>query len=211
MKRAVIIFSILSLLSGLALIYFAFEGKELIYALIFFGLGIFAIGSAIAYTVGKSAYGYRGLGDLFVLIFFGLIGVMGSFFLQRQALPMVMFFPAIGMGLLSTGVLNLNNMRDMEADERAGKRTLAVLMGRANARVYHLFLLGTALACFAIFTIMETVGILPWLWLIATPLILLNGVKATTIKEPSKLDPLLKQLALSTTLLVICFGIGILA
>ena len=135
LKRVVIITAALSFLSAIALIYAAFGLENLGYVLFFLILGALCIVAAIKYTVGKSAYGYRGLGDVFVFVFFGLVSVVGSYFLYRQALPAYIFLPATAIGLLSVAVLNLNNMRDYENDKQSGKHTLVVKMGIELAKL----------------------------------------------------------------------------
>ncbi|NJX16992.1 1,4-dihydroxy-2-naphthoate octaprenyltransferase, partial [Tamlana crocina] len=133
--------AIITFLLAVALIYVAFGGRSLFYAVLFLLLGIAAIAAAVKYTVGDSAYGYRGLGDVFVFIFFGLVGVYGSYFLYALEWDWRVLLPAATVGFLSAGVLNLNNMRDHAADARAGKNTLVVKMGAKNAKQYHYFLL----------------------------------------------------------------------
>src|SRR5690606_37894780 len=141
MKNAVILFSVLSLLSALALIYVAFGKENFVLSSVFILLGIGAIGAAIKYTVGSNAYGYSGMGDLFVFIFFGLVSVVGSNFLYSHFIDWKIFLPAISIGLLSVAVLNLNNMRDIENDKAAGKNTLVVKMGLETAKKYQHFLI----------------------------------------------------------------------
>ena len=208
MKRAVIIFSALSFISGIVTTLLSFEIEELPLIFLFITLGLTAVAAAIKYTVGKSAYGYRGLGDLFVFLFFGLLGVCGTYYLQEKVINWEIFLPASGIGLLSVGVLNLNNMRDRESDQKAGKITLAVHLGEIGAKRYHSFLILTAILCFVSFTYLSGMQNWAWLWLLAVPLLLKNLITAVKETEPAKLDPLLKQLALSTALLVLCFGIG---
>ena len=87
------------------------------------------LSTALRYTVGKKPYGYRGLGDVFVFIFFGIVSVVGCYVLYVQKIHHVVILPAISLGLLSTAVLNINNMRDIESDKLSGKKTLAVILG----------------------------------------------------------------------------------
>ena len=105
--------------------------------ILFFVLGIASIVAAIKYTVGKNPYGYSGLGDMFVFIFFGLLGVCGTYFLHTNHFHPLLLLPAASVGLLSAGVLNLNNMRDIENDAASGKKTLVVRIGSQNAKLYH--------------------------------------------------------------------------
>ena len=106
----------------------------------YIGLAIACVLAAITYTMGKRAYGYFGLGDVFVFIFFGCVSVIGVYPLFADALIPELIFPAITIGLLSTAVLNLNNMRDQVNDAVVGKRTLVVKLGFNNAKNYHLTL-----------------------------------------------------------------------
>lgn len=144
MKKGMIILSLTSSFLTLALIILAF-GLNSFYILIFAALGGLAIFSAIKYTVGKFAYGYFGLGDLFVFVFFGLISVLGSNFLFDSILEFKLINPAIVLGLLSVGVLNLNNMRDIKNDADCGKKTLAVVLGAQKAKLYHFFIISFSL------------------------------------------------------------------
>ena len=111
MKNAMIVMSFITLVFAILLIYFAFKESYLLYSFIFLFLGILAIASAIRYTVGNSAYGYRGYGDVFVFIFFGLVSVIGVFQLYGLDFEWLALFPAITIGLWSTAVLNLNNFQ----------------------------------------------------------------------------------------------------
>lgn len=153
LKKAVIILSLLSFVSGVALSAYAFETVQDLF--FFIGLGIVSIIAAITYTVGKKAYGYLGLGDLFVLIFFGFVAVIGVFYLQAHSLPIMILLPAFGCGLLSVAVLNINNLRDINQDRQAGKNTLIVRIGSQNGRKYHVALLVLAVISYLIFAISE--------------------------------------------------------
>ncbi len=145
LKRGIILTSVLTIIVVVILIYMAFGADRLILSLIYMILGISAIIAAIKYTVGSGAYGYKGLGDVFVFLFFGLVGVMGSYFLYAKLLPLEQFLGATTIGLLSTVVLHLNNMRDRVQDQKVGKNTLAVLLGPKGAVRYHNFLFGTSI------------------------------------------------------------------
>lgn len=144
MKNAIILLSVISIILTLYLVILAF-GFFTKYFLFFVGLGGLAIFAAIKYTVGKFAYGYFGLGDFFVFVFFGIISVLGSNFLYGSSLNWFLLNPALTLGLLSVGVLNLNNMRDLESDDKSGKKTLAVFMGKKTAKVYHFILISAAI------------------------------------------------------------------
>ncbi|EEX93472.1 1,4-dihydroxy-2-naphthoate octaprenyltransferase [Vibrio orientalis CIP 102891 = ATCC 33934] len=151
MKHAMVINIILTIISGLVLVTYALESLQSILA--FIGLGVLAIIAAIAYTVGNKPYGYVGLGDISVFIFFGLLGVAGTYFLHTGIVAPQLILPAIGCGLLAVAVLNINNMRDIENDEVCGKKTVAVRLGQRRAKQYHFALLSGAVLAFAAYLI----------------------------------------------------------
>ncbi|UTW60678.1 1,4-dihydroxy-2-naphthoate polyprenyltransferase [bacterium SCSIO 12741] len=208
MKKAVIICGILALFSGVYLLFLAFDSWNLTW-LLFFILGLASILAAIKYTMGKGAYGYRGLGDLFVFLFFGLVGVLGAYFLQTGQIQWHTWLPAVTIGCFSVGVLNLNNMRDIDNDRDSGKRTLVVSMGLPAARWYHLSLLLVGWLAMLLFTFENWKS--PWqlLFLVTLPLFIANGKKAYTHKTPQELIPSLKQLALGTFFFSLTFATGI--
>ncbi len=197
MKVGIIITSILSLFFAISLIYVSFGSENLLYSLAFIALGLLAIYAAIKYTVGNSAYGYRGLGDVFVFIFFGLVSVIGTYFLYSQKLDSLILFPAISIGLLSTAVLNLNNMRDLESDKKSNKITLPVKMGLKKAKIYHSFLISLALTCFVIYTYWLG-STMHFISLIAFIPLLIHLIKVAKTKTSKDFDPELKKVALST-------------
>lgn len=203
MKRGIIITSVLTLLSAVLLIYVSFGSENFVYSLIFFFLGLAAIAAAIKYTVGASAYGYRGLGDLFVFIFFGLVSVIGCYFLYAKSVDKLLFLPAVSIGLLSVAVLNLNNMRDVVSDALSGKNTLVVKMGSSRAKAYHFIIILTALALTAIFAILYPFELRQYIFVIAYIPLLLHLKTVANNKEPRDLDPELKKVALSTFFLSI--------
>lgn len=207
MKKAVIITAIITLTLALTLIYVAFGKENFALSLIFILLGIGSIGAAIKYTVGSNAYGYNGLGDLFVFIFFGLVSVIGSNFLYTHFLDWKLFLPASAIGMLSVAVLNLNNMRDIENDRAAGKRTLVVKMGLENAKKYHIFLLITAMLLFLVFSVLIEASIIPII-IICIPIFfhIRTVLNATSYED---FDPELKKVALSTFALSLFFTIGL--
>ncbi len=208
MKRAILVLVAMCLLSGLSLLLVSF-GNNWRAALLFLGLGVLSIVAAIAYTVGKKPYGYAGMGDLAVLIFFGFVGVMGSLYLFTQSLRWDYILPALSCGFFSMGVLNINNIRDMESDRKAGKYSLPVRLGRKNAILYHWLILSAGIASTVFFFLINDHSPPKWLFLITVPLFVFNGFSVST-KEAHQLDPYLKQMALTTLLYVILFGLGIL-
>lgn len=193
---------------AVALIYISFGTRNVFYGILFLLLGIAAIAAAVKYTVGDSAYGYRGLGDLFVFLFFGLVGVYGSFFLYAMEWDWKVLLPAATVGLLSTAVLNLNNMRDREADAKAGKNTLVVQMGAARAKRYHYFLLLAAFSSIILYSAFTFEEIDDLLYLVAFFPLLMHLKRVMENEDPVLLDPELKKLALGTFLLAILFALG---
>jgi len=206
---AIIINSILALISGLSLIYISLNRTETIIMATFIVIGIAAILAAIKYTMGKNPYGYSGMGDLFVFIFFGLVGVIGTYYLYTNSLESSIIFPAVTIGLLSAAVLNMNNMRDEENDKACNKNTLVVKIGLKNAKVYHSLLI-----------ILAFIGLLLTLFVTKTPLIsyicfipfivLFKNVHTIwNTTDRSKFDPELKKIALSTFAISLLFTISI--
>lgn len=210
MRNTVIVFSILALAAGLYLISLGNFATLGIKAWSLFVIGIGAIAAAIKYTVGKNPYGYKGMGDLFVFLFFGLAGVLGTYFLHTGSLSLWIILPASAVGFLSSGVLNLNNLRDIVSDGKTGKHTLIVKKGSAWGKKYHAFLLITSLVCMVIYGALQFVS--PWQWLFLLPYILIfkSLIFVLNNQEPVLLDPHLKKLAISTFLMVLLFGVGLL-
>ncbi|OIP84823.1 MAG: 1,4-dihydroxy-2-naphthoate octaprenyltransferase [Porphyromonadaceae bacterium CG2_30_38_12] len=210
MLRAIIALGIAVSATGVWLIVIGTHGLHTLPILIFVGLGLAAIAAAIKYTVGKNPYGYRGLGDLFVFIFFGLVGVMGTYFLHTQTGNWEVLLPATAMGLLSTGVLNMNNLRDYEADKNANKITLVVTLGPSKAAYYHAGLISVAMLMACIYTLLNYASPWQWLFLLSFPLFLLNLKKVFSYKNSIELYPELGKLALATLLFALSFGAGLL-
>jgi 1,4-dihydroxy-2-naphthoate polyprenyltransferase len=161
MKRALVVTVVLIAIAGCSLIAVACEQPSDVVG--FLVLGGLSIVAAITYTVGTKPYGYLGLGDISVLVFFGWLSVAGTYYLQTHAFDSIVMLPATACGLLATAVLNINNLRDIESDRANGKNTLAVRLGPQNARYYHVALLIGAVACFALFTLLNLHS--PWGWL----------------------------------------------
>jgi 1,4-dihydroxy-2-naphthoate octaprenyltransferase len=209
MLRGIIIIGIFTAISGLTLILVGTAGIDITNILIFGVLGIAAIVAAIKYTVGKNPYGYRGLGDIFVFIFFGLVGVIGTYFLHAQSFSWDLLLPASAMGFLSTGVLNMNNLRDYEADKNANKKTIVVAMGPQRAKFYHLFLVGGAILLAVIYTITNYNSPWQWLFVISLPVLFLNLKIVFSYKNSIELYPELGKLSMGTLLFAISFGVGL--
>jgi 1,4-dihydroxy-2-naphthoate octaprenyltransferase len=204
MKSAIIINAIVAFFLALALIYFAFGQENFVYSFTFLVLGLASIAAAIKYTVGNNAYGYSGFGDVFVFVFFGLVAVVGSNFLYSKSIDIILFLPATAFGMLSTAVLNLNNMRDIENDKIANKNTLVVKFGMKWAKQYQGVLMVFSVIIVWFFLILlrlNTILILPFILFAATILQKINKVE-----KSSDFDPFLKKVALFVFFLSI--GIG---
>ncbi len=211
MKNAIVLTSFLTLLSAIALIYFAFGVSNFVYSLFFLILGLAAITAAIRYTVGRSAYGYRGLGDAFVFVFFGLVSTLGVSFLYSKELDPLLILPAVSIGLLSVGVLNLNNMRDEASDRKSNKNTLVVQMGGKKAKNYHYFLVLTAIISVLVFSFLSDFRLDQYLFVLAFIPMLAHLKTVANNKEPRLLDPELKKLALSTFLLSLLLSVSMIS
>lgn len=205
MKKAILFLASLSIISAIYLIYLAFGKENLIYSFLFLGLGVASITAAIKYTVGDTAYGYRGLGDVFVFVFFGLLAVLGTYFLFHHYFSKLLLLPATAIGLLSTAVLNLNNMRDLNSDRNAGKNTLVVKIGFEKAKLYHVFLISTPFLLLTIYCfIIDRIDALGFL-VFSIPM-LIHLKKVMKITEPKNLDSELKKVALITFFVSILLG-----
>lgn len=209
MFNAIRINILISIVLTVGLVYYSFGADHFLLALLFFGLAGLAVRAAVKYTVGNSAYGYRGRGDIYVFIFFGLVSVIGCYVLYAKQIDHVVILPAISIGLLSTAVLNLNNMRDIISDTKSNKITLAVKLGKENAKKYHYFLVGGAMFCAVLFGILYyTFSPFSLLFVIAFIPLSLHLSKVNKVSDPKNFDPELKKLALSTVLYSILLGIG---
>ncbi|MDG2330847.1 MAG: 1,4-dihydroxy-2-naphthoate octaprenyltransferase [Flavobacteriales bacterium] len=203
MKIAVILCTFLTLISGLTLLFIALDTGWKFFALL--SIGILAIAASIKYTIGKNAFGYLGFGDLFVFVFFGLVGVLGTIYLQSKAIDWLDFLPAIAVGMLCAGVLNLNNMRDFKNDTASNKRTLVVILGLSTARAYHLVITLLPIFLFTFYLIKVQSGYDALLLLIPFVLLLSAIKRVYHISKEEDLDPELKKLALTTFLTAILF------
>ena len=208
LKWGLILMVVASFLSGSFLIGIAYENLSDLLA--FAGLGILAIVAAITYTVGAKPYGYMGLGDLSVLVFFGLLGVGGTYYLQTHSIDSHIILPAIGSGLLASAVLNINNLRDIEQDAKAGKNTLAVRLGAYKGRVYHCILLSVAALCYLAFALATAISWSNYLFVLAMPLLAKHAIFVYRSQQPSELRPMLAQMSMISLLINILFSLGLL-
>lgn len=193
MRQAVIVMAFLSFCSGVWLLYRAFSSQWQLF-LLFLGIGLAAIAAAYFYTNGKKPYGYIAMGDLFVFVFFGLVAVSGTVFLHLKFVPTNAWYIATAMGLLATGVLNLNNMRDMASDAASGKLTIPLILGRKYALLYHSMLI----ICATILLSLYAWHVAPLALLAIIPLGIINLIRPYTLKSNEQFDKLLPLLSLST-------------
>jgi len=206
MKTGILITAIFSMISAIVLIYYAFGAEDFLNSLLFFILGIASVIAALKYTIGKNAYGYSGLGDIFVFLFFGLLSVLGSYYLLEHQMVWDLLLPASTIGFLSMAVLNLNNMRDIENDAKNNKNTLVVSLGCLKAKIYHYVLICLAVLLILLYSIINDHSIRQLIYVIAFLPLIINLVTVYKNKEPKLLDSELKKVALSTFLFALLFG-----
>jgi len=209
MKIGMIALIILSLASGIWLVAEGTKGLDMNTFLLFLALGIVALIAAYRYTAGSNPYGYAGFGDVAVFLFFGLLPVVGTYFLNTHQINLELFLPAISIGLFSTGVLNLNNMRDIENDRNSKKNTMVVRMGSVQAKIYHSLLILLGMLAAVIFIALNSTSTFQWLFLLSFPFFIVDLIHISRITKPQKFDPFLKKLSLTTLLFTVLFGVGI--
>jgi 1,4-dihydroxy-2-naphthoate octaprenyltransferase len=212
MRRAVLGVTVLAAVLTVATSWWGTRGMPVGYLFGYLALGAAAVWSARGYTMGHAAYGYRGLGDVFVIVFFGPVGVAGSYFLQTQSWDWLMLLPGLAIGLFAAGVLNLNNMRDLETDRMAGKNTLAGRMGLGMAKLYQLLLLAQGWAASVVFIFLQAPVTCSRSFLFAAtlPLMAETAFKGWKASTPAEFDKLLKPLALQTVVFAVLMGYGLL-
>jgi len=211
MKNAVIITASLSFISGISLLYFALQYAKPQTITAFVGLGLLAILAAIAYTVGKKPYGYMGLGDLSVFLFFGWVGTFGTYYLQTEILNYYILIPASGCGFLSVAVLNLNNLRDIENDRKTGKNSIPVRIGKIYGFYYQKTIMLLGVCTFIIYLMYQgkPIQLSQNIIIMAGWYPLVQIIKQLNSKmTPAQIDPYLKKTALSTLFLIVIFGVS---
>jgi 1,4-dihydroxy-2-naphthoate octaprenyltransferase len=208
MKKAIMISVILTIIFALFLIYESFGLSNFGYSVLFFILGIVSVVAAIKYTVGNLAYGYSGFGDVFVFLFFGLLSVLGSYFLFTKEIYFLLTLPAISIGLLSTAVLNLNNMRDYQNDKKSKKNTIVVKIGLKAAKRYHYSLLLLSFISAVSYVVITFTKTVQFIFLLAYIPLVIHALFVYNNKEELWLDAELKKVALSTFLFSVLLGLG---
>ncbi len=209
MKKAVVILSVLSLISSSLLIFIALNKLPLSWSISFFALAIASIVAARAYTLGKYPYGYIRLGEVMVFLFFGWLAVGGTYTIMTGIWNPKILVAASAVGLFSAGVLNLNNLRDIPTDLKTNKKTIANWLGFRYARVFHYLLLLLAIDCIFIFNWINDYSWWRNLFLLATPFLLFHFVLVSRLEKPEQADPLLKQLAITTLIVSSLWGLGL--
>ena len=209
LKRGIQLTSVISLLFTFILIYLAFGCADWRKTLFFIALGVASIIAAIKYTVGNAAYGYYALGDVFVFLFFGGVSVLGSYYLQTQIFSLLLILPAASIGLLSTAVLNLNNLRDMDNDQRSNKFTVPLLLGFDKGRMYHVILIVSAFTLCSIYAFLNAESLLAYLFLLLFFPLGKHLLRVAKSEGGKSLDPELKVVALGTFFFALVFLLGL--
>ncbi len=199
MKTAMVITGFFAFVCGLWLVYHGLSDANPTAGFFFIGIGIICIIAAIFYTVGKNAYGYKGLGDIMVFLFFGITAVAGSFYLQYKNIEWQVMLPAAVIGFFSAGVLNMNNMRDVVNDQACGKITIPVRLGFKASKFYHSFLMLGGTTCAILFQFMYLPIYFSW-HLASLLLVLIHLVIVWKITDEKKYDQQLKVVVLITLL-----------
>ena len=207
MLSMIIVFVLLALISGSILILIGLQDIGNI--VLFFILGIAAVIAALKYTLGKKPFGYIGLGDVFVFLFFGIVGVAGTFYLHTHTMDPWILLPASAIGMLSSGVLNLNNMRDIDNDTLTGKRTLVVRIGRKFAKYYHVALISLSMVFSLVYTVRFFNSFYQFLFMLTFPFLIIDIRVVLQNTVPVELNDELKKLALTTFAFSITFGLGL--
>jgi 1,4-dihydroxy-2-naphthoate octaprenyltransferase len=209
MRWMLIILTLLTFVTGISLIIFAANALGTIALVVFFGIGILCIIAAITYTIGKKPYGYIGMGDIAVFIFFGIVGVCGIYVLQTRQWDWHVLLPAASFGLLSMGVLNINNIRDLESDRISGKKTLAVRIGLEKAKIYHTWLILIAVILGIVSTLLDFHSAFQLLYLLTIPFFIMNVYRVRSSEYSGKLDDELRNLSLTAFFFSVSYGLGL--
>jgi 1,4-dihydroxy-2-naphthoate octaprenyltransferase len=209
MRWMLIILTLLTLVTGISLIALVTRTLGTIALVVFFGIGILCIIAAITYTIGKKPYGYIGMGDIAVFIFFGIVGVCGIYVLQTRQWDWPVLFPAASFGLLSMGVLNINNIRDLESDRLSGKKTLVVRIGLEKAKIYHTWLILIAVILGIVSTLLDFHSAFQLLYLLTIPFFIMNVYRVRSSEYSGILDDELRNLSLTAFFFSVTYGLGL--
>lgn len=205
-KMLIAVFVVLCCCFGAAMIWTSFGTFLAWQPLMLLALGTAAIWAAMHYTLGKNPYGYRGLGDVFVFIFFGLVSVLGAYYVVAHTIDSwSLLLPAITIGCFSVGVLNVNNIRDMESDA-ATRVTLPLRIGAINAKIFQSILMALGWLCMVFYTLVTYTSLWNFLYFLTLPLFLIH-MNMVWKRKGKDLDPALPLLVLSTFAFALLAGI----
>ena len=205
MKRLIVFFACLSAAVGSAMVMSAFGTIREPLAAAFLLLGAAAIWAAMHYTLGENPYGYRGLGDVFVFIFFGLATVCGGYYLSCLEWDWLILLPAASIGCLSVGVLNVNNIRDMKSDAET-RTTVAIKLGLRRARIYQTLLIAAGWVLMTVYAVLTAESWLNFLYVCTLGSFCMH-LKGVWTREDRALDPMLPLLVISTFFFALLGGI----
>jgi 1,4-dihydroxy-2-naphthoate octaprenyltransferase len=208
MMRAIIVTALLALASGILLLFLAFRDIDFRF-IIYFLIGVACIAAALKYTMGKNPYGYMGLGDIFVFVFFGMVSSCGTYFLLTNTFSWDILLPSISIGAWSTAVLNLNNLRDIDNDKASGKITIPVRLGMAKGLVYHYVLIALPFVCNLIYAILNANQLLIFVTLVSLGFAYVLFKPLFNNPDHETLDGLLKKTALFALLFTGLFVVGV--
>lgn len=208
MKVLIGTFAGLCIVTGTAMTWRAFGTLLDLTSIMVLMLGAAAIAGAMKYTLGPNPYGYRAKGDIYVFLFFGLVSVLGSYFVctRGMGLHWKLLLPAAGVGFFSVGVLNVNNIRDMKTDA-VNRVTVAIKLGEKRARIYQTALICLGWSCMGAYCLLCWPSWWHWLWVLTLPLYCRHLYVVWT-RSDRALDPALPLLVMSTFLLCLLMGIG---
>jgi len=209
MKRMIVLFATMASILGVCLLLISHLVLFSVSFFVLLILGILAIWAALTYTIGNNPYGYSGWGDLSVFLFFGLLSVTGTYYLYAGEITPDVFLPAISIGALSVGVLNINNMRDHDNDKAAGKNTVVVKIGVSKAKYYHTALLVIALIASLLYMFVNHIYYPGYLFVFILIPLTKHLLHIFHFQNSSSFDKELKKLALITILFSLAFGTGI--
>lgn len=208
MKTLIGVFVALCMLSGALMTWRAFGTLLGLTPILVLMLGAAAIAGAMKYTLGRNPYGYRAKGDFYVFLFFGLVAVLGAYFVctRGTGLTWKLLLPAAGTGFFSVGVLNVNNIRDIKTDA-VNRVTVAIKLGERRAKIYQTVLIVLGWCCMAAFTLLSWPDWRHWLWALTLPLYIVH-LRGVWNRSGRALDPMLPLLVMSTFALSLLMGLG---
>ena len=208
MKRLIGLFVCLCVVFGTAMTWRAFGTLWDLTPILVLMLGAAAIMGAMKYTLGRNPYGYRAKGDIYVFLFFGLVAVLGAYFVCTKGLGLhwKLLLPASAVGCFSVGVLNVNNIRDMSTDA-ANRVTVAILLGERRAKIYQTVLVGLGWVLMVVYCLLCWPSVWHWVWVVTLPLYVLH-LRGVWTRSGRALDPMLPLLVMSTFLLCLLMGLG---